>query len=111
MSSIHKVSYKKLDFFILSRDAIDKIIKIIIFIDKIDDTIEIVKYLRSQFFERIKNKKYLKDIIYIFLTNFTIILRSRVLANLQLSNIQIWIYIEYTDMSINFFDIRHIIQF
>ena len=39
VSLIHKNKFKDLDFFILSKDVIGKIPKIIIFVDKIDNAI------------------------------------------------------------------------
>lgn len=47
VSLIRKASFKNLDFFIPNRGAIGKIPKTMIFIDKIDNAIEMAKHLRS----------------------------------------------------------------
>lgn len=45
MSSIYKSAFKDLDFLILDSGIISKIPKIIIFVNKIDNAIWIVKYI------------------------------------------------------------------
>lgn len=81
MNLIYKTGFINLDFLILSKSTISKISKTIIFVDKINNAIEIEKYLQSKVLKQIWNKKDLKDIIYIFLTNFTITSKSKFLAN------------------------------
>lgn len=89
ISLIHKTGFKDFDFFLPSKNTIDKIPKIMIFIDKIDNTIKITKHLHSKFFERIQKKKYLNHIIYRFMINLTNILRTKFLSNLDLDETRI----------------------
>lgn len=70
MSLIHKNRFKDLNFFILGRGAIDKMLKAIIFINKIDNAIWIAKYLQLKLLKQIENERYLEYIIYKFLANF-----------------------------------------
>ena len=79
--------------------------------DKIDNAIQITKYLRLRLFKRIKREKYLNYIIYTFIANFIIISKTKFLANLILSKTQIEICIEYKDMGIILCNIYYIIQF
>lgn len=46
MSFICKSKFQDLGFIIPEKDTIDKILKTIIFVDKIDNTISIAKYLQ-----------------------------------------------------------------
>lgn len=50
MSLIYKSEYKDLIFLVPSERTISKILKIIILINLIDDTIKITKYLQSKLF-------------------------------------------------------------
>lgn len=81
VSLIRKRGFKDLDFLIPSRSAIGEIPKTMIFEDKIDNAVEIAKYLQSRLFEWIQNKKDLKNIICTFSANLTTTSRSRFLAN------------------------------
>ena len=45
VSPIRKTRFKNLDFFISSESAVSKILKTIVFVDKIDDAIQMAKYL------------------------------------------------------------------
>ena len=105
VSLIRQAGFKAFEFFIPSGRAVGKIPKTIIFVDKIDNAVEMAKYLQLKFPKQIWNKKDLEDIIYTFLTNFTITSRSRFLANLQSDNTQIWIYTECAGININLPDI------
>lgn len=53
VSPIRKAGFKDLDFLIQSGGAVGKIPKKMIFVDKIDDVIEMAKHLRSRLPERI----------------------------------------------------------
>ena len=111
ISLIHKTGFKDLDFFLLNGSAIGKILKTMIFVDKIDNAIQIAKHLCSRLSKRIQEKKRSNYIIYIFTANLTTISKTQFLADFRLSETQIWIYIEYANMGINFPDIRRAIQF
>lgn len=84
VSLIRKTRLKDLDFFIPSKDTSDKILKTMIFMEKIIDAIQMTKYLRSRLFEHIWRKKCLNYIIRIFTTNFTTTLKTKFLANVRL---------------------------
>lgn len=80
-----------------------------IFVDKIDNTIKIAKYLYSNLFKRIQKKKYLNHIIRRFMTNFTNISRTKFLPNLDLDETQIQCYTKCMGMGIDLLDICRII--
>lgn len=82
VSLICKANFKNLDSLILNRDAIGKIFKIMIFVDKINNTIMMAKYLQSKLFEQIQNEKDPENVICIFSANLTITSRSKFLASL-----------------------------
>lgn len=111
VSPIRKIRFKDLDFFIPSGDVIDEILKIIIFIDKIDNAIQIAKYLQSRFSECIWKKKRSNHIIHIFTANFTTTSRTKFLADLYLDETQIWIYTKCASMGINLLNICRAIKF
>lgn len=52
-SPIHKSKFKDLNFFISSKSIVNKIPKIMIFVNKINNNLEIAKYLYSRLFEHI----------------------------------------------------------
>lgn len=56
VSLIRKSEFKDLDFFLLCGVAIGKILMIIIFMDKINNTIQMVKYLRLNFLSVFREK-------------------------------------------------------
>lgn len=111
MSPIYKAGFKDLDFLIPSGGAINKIPKITIFVDKIDDVIEMAKYLQSRFFKRIQNESYSENIIHTFPANLTTTSRFKFLANYQTDNTLFWICMEYANMSIKLSDIWRAVQF
>ncbi len=111
VSPIRKVGFKDLDLLIPSRGAVGKILKTMIFVDKIDNTIEMAKHLQSRLPEQIQNKEDPKGIICTFSVNLITTLRSKFWVNLRLSTTQIWTYTECASMGINLPDIRGIIQF
>lgn len=101
---ICRSGFKDLDFLILNGSAISKILTIIMFVDKIDNTIAIAKYLRLRLLERIKREKRSNPIIHTFTANFTTILGIIFLVNLFSDKIWIEICTEYTGMDINLLD-------
>ncbi len=82
-----------------------------IFVDKIDNAIQIAKYLQSRLLKRIWNERDLEYIISTFLANLTTTSRFKFLVSLLLSNTRIRIYIGCADIGINLFDICRYIQF
>lgn len=108
-SPIYKTGFQDLDFLILSRGAIGKILKTMIFMDKIDDNIQIVKYLYLRLYERIRREICPNHIIRIFITNLTTTLKTKFFANLSLDETQIWICIKYTGIGIHLLNICCII--
>lgn len=111
VNPIHKIEFKDLDFFISNRGALGKIPKIIIFVDKINNAVQIAKYLYSRFFEHIQKENRPNHIIHIFMTNFTTISKTQILADFCFNENWIWICTEYMGMGINLSDIRCTIQF
>lgn len=109
VSSIRKSGFKDLDFFILNGSAVGKILKTIMFVDKIDNVIVMAKYLRSMLSKCIQKKKRPNYIIHTFMANFTTISKTRFLANFFLSETWIWICTKYADMGINLSDIFRVI--
>ncbi len=101
VSPIRKTSFKDLDFLILSRGAVSKIPKTMIFMDKIDDTIQIVKHLWSRLLEYIRREGCLNYCIHKFTVNLTTTSRTKFLADFYLGETQIWICTEYASMGIN----------
>lgn len=64
VSPIYKVGFKDLNFFMPSRGIIGKILKILIFIYKIDNTIEMTKYYNYGFLSGLKTKG-IQKILYV----------------------------------------------
>ncbi len=66
MSPIRKGGLKDLDFLIPSGGAVGDISKTMIFVDKINNAIQMGKYLRLRFLKRIWNKEDPEHIIHTF---------------------------------------------
>lgn len=106
VSLLRKIRFKDLDFLISSGGTVGKIPKIIIFMDKINNTIQMAKYLRSRFSEHIWRKKHPNQIIYIFTAKLTTTSRIKFLADLCLGETQIRICVKCANMGINLLNIR-----
>lgn len=89
MSLNYKSKFKNLDFLISIGGTVGKILKIITFMDKIDNAIVMAKYLYLRFLKNIKKKSRSNYIIRIFITNFMIKSRIRLLINFKLGETQI----------------------
>ncbi len=89
VSPIYKTRFEDLDFLIPSEGAIGKIPKIIIFVKKIDDAIQMAKQLQSRFSGHIRREKHPNHIIRIYTTNLTTTLRTKFLTHLCLDETQI----------------------
>ncbi len=111
VSPIHRNGFKDLDFLIPSRGAVGKIPKTIIFMNKIDDAIQMIKHLWSRLPEHIRREGRSNHIIRTFTANLTITSKTKFIADLHLGETRIWICMECTSMGINLPDIRHAIQF
>lgn len=72
VAPIRKARFENLAFIIPSAGTISDISKTMIFIDSIDEFIEMVKYLRSKFSKRIRRIKQSDVIIQTFFANLTI---------------------------------------
>ncbi len=108
VSLIHKPGYEDLAFPVLSGGAIGKIPKTMIFVDLIDDTIKMAKYLRSRLLESIRNDgKKANVIIRTFSANLSTTSRTKFLADLRSGDTRIWICTECASMGINLSDIRY----
>lgn len=111
MSPIRKPGFEDLAFLVPSGGATGEIPKTMIFVDLIDDTINIAKYLRSRLPERIRNDKKAEDIIRTFLASLSTTSRTRFLADLRSGDTRIWICTKCAGMGINLPEIRRAIQF
>ncbi len=84
MSPIRKPGYEDLAFLVPSEGAISKISKIMIFINLIDDTIKVAKYLRLRLPKSIQNDgKKAEVIICTFSTNLSTTLKIKFLADFK----------------------------
>ena len=107
VSPICKLGFKNLDFLVLSGRGIGNIPKTMILVDSIDEAKKMAKHLQLRLSERVQNnKKQVEVIICMFSSMFSLETRTRFLADLQLSDTRIWIYIKCTAMGINLCDIR-----
>ena len=66
ISLIHKTGFKDLDFFIPNEGIVGKILKIIIFVDKIYDAIQIANTYNQSFLS-VSREKSIQTILYIYL--------------------------------------------
>ncbi len=82
-----------------------------IFVDKMDDAIQMAKHPRLRLLERIRRERRLNHMICTFTMNLTTTSRAKFLADLRSGETRIWICIECTSMGINLPDICHAIQF
>ena len=82
-----------------------------IFVDKIDDAIQMTKHLYSRLLERIRREGRPNHIIHTFTVNLTTTSRTQFLADLYLGETRISICIECASMGINLPDIHHAISF
>ncbi len=71
VSPIRKTGFKNLDFVIPNGSAVGKIPKIMIFVHKIDDIIQMVKHLQSKLPWRIQREERPNHIIRTFTANLT----------------------------------------
>lgn len=81
VSQIRKNNFKDLVFLLSSAGTIKKSLKTMIFVDKIDDIIEMAKYLQSRFSECIWSILRVDNIICTFLANLQITTRTRFLGD------------------------------
>lgn len=109
VNSIHKTRFKDLDFLLSSEDIIDKILKTIIFMNKIVNAIQIVKYLYFRLPKYIRKEKCPNHIIYTFTANLITISKTKFLINFHLGKTRIWICTNYIGMCINLLNICCII--
>lgn len=82
-----------------------------VFVDKIEDTIELNRYLQSKLPDCIRNGGQAFVIIQSIISNLDAHTRIRIMEDLQHGNAQICIYIECAGMSINISDIMRVAQF
>ncbi len=111
VSPIRKTGFKDLNFLIPSGGAVGEIPKIMIFVDKIDDAIQMAKHLQSRLSKHIRREERPNHIIRTFATNLTIISRTKFLVDLHSGETRIWICTECAGMGINIPHICHAIQF
>lgn len=78
-----------------------------IFIDKIEDVIELEKYLYLRLPNCICNGNQVFVVIWFFTFNLDINARIRVIEDFQYGNAQICICTKYASMGINISDIMH----
>lgn len=100
-----------LAFLVPKYNPISEIPKTMIFLNKIEDIIEIKRYLQSRLLDCICNKNQASVVISSITFNLNANTRIKVIENLRYSNAWICIYIEYASIGINIPDIIHMIQF
>ncbi len=111
VSLIRKTRFKDLDFFILSRGTVSEIPKTIIFVDKIDNAIQMAKHLRSRLPKRIRKEGCLNSIIRTFMANLTTTSRTKFLADFHSGETRTGICTKCAGMGINLLNICRTIQF
>ena len=90
-------------------DLISKIVKTMVFVDKIEDAIELVKYLYSRLLNRVRNGNQASVVIRSFTFNLDTNTRTKNIKNLQHGNAQIYICMECASISINIPDIMQVV--
>lgn len=98
-------------FFVSKDGLISKIPKIMIFVDKIKDTIVVEKYLWSRLPEYICNTNQALVAIKLISSNLETKIRIRDIEHLLYENAQIYIDKKYADMYINISNIICMVQF
>ena len=93
--SIQKSDFQDLAFFIPKDGLISKILKTIVFVNKIEDAITVEKYLQSRLSERIRNRHRALVVIQLINSNLDANTRARVIGNLWYENDQICVWMEY----------------
>ena len=109
--SIQKLGFWDIAFLIPKNGPISEIPKTMVFVNKIEDAIELEKYLWSRLPDFIYNGKQIFVIILFFTFNLDANTRTKIMKNLRHKNAQICICIECAGIGINISDIICIIQF
>lgn len=108
VAPIRKTEFKDPIFVIPSASAISDIFKTMIFINLIDETTEMVKYLLSRLSEQIKTIKRPDMIIQAFSANLIAKSLTRFLKDLCNGETQVWVYMKYIGLSINLCNILRV---
>ena len=108
---IQKLGFQELAFFVPKDGPVGLILKIMVFVNKIEDAIRLEKYLRSRLPDCVRNKKQAFVIIQAITSNLDANIRTRAKENLWYRNTQICICIECAGMGINILDIMRAVQF
>ncbi len=83
----------------------------IIFVNKIEEAIEMERYLQFKLPDCVCNGNQASAIIQSITSNLDTNTRTRVMEDLRYGNAQICIYTEYAGMCINISDIMRVVQF
>lgn len=82
MYPIEKLNFQDLAFFIPRNNLIKEIPKTIVFVDKIENAIQLKKYLSSRFLDSVYNRTQVFVIIKTFISNLHTTIRSKMIKNL-----------------------------
>lgn len=110
VAPIRKAGFEDLAFIIPSAGTVSDIPKTMIFVDSIDEATEMVKYLRSKLFKRIKTLRRPLEIIRTFSANLTAESRARFLQDLCSGETRVWVCTECAGLGINLRDILRAFQ-
>ena len=108
---IQKSGFRDLAFLVPKDGPISGIPKMIVFVDKIKDAIELEKYLRSRLPDCVRNGGRASVIIQSITSNLDANTRTRIMEDLWHENARICICMECAGMGINIPDIMHVVQF
>lgn len=101
VSPIRKSGFQDLAFLIPTLGSIADIPKTMIFVHKIDDAMELRKYLRSRLPERIQNGNKASKVIRSFTSNLSASTRTKCMRDFRAGNTHICICTECAGMGIN----------
>lgn len=102
---IRKTWVKDLVLVVLSASTVSNILKIMIFVDLIDKATEMVKYLQSNPFKRIKTLRGPLEIIQAFSANLNAKSKARFLYDLCSKKIRVLVFNKCAGLGINFCNI------
>ncbi len=108
---IRKSGFRDLAFLVPKYGPISEIPKMMIFVDKIEDVIEMERYLRSRLLDRVCNGNQASIVIQSITSYLDANTRTRVMEDLRYSNVRICICTECASMGINILDIMRAVQF
>ena len=109
--SIRKLGFQNLAFLVLKDSQISGIPKTMVFVDKIENAIELKRYLQSRLPDCIQNRDPAFVIIQSITSNLDANIKTKIIKDDQYKNARICICTKCTGMGINISDIICAIQF